>query len=375
MPARLLSTPQMSDPGSEAPAGFEYQWHIAARMCIQMLADKEVEYVVCEFHEDVVQIRRGLHLELVQVKKRESGNWTLPSLVRPERGQQQGILGKLFGQLQKGKDVRRLVLLGYGRVSGDGECSLPELIALLNLPNEGHDRGWENNIRRYVHFLSDELVSQGIDPDTISKGIELLEVDFSSPHPDAIEIQNQNLLDETLRQMWKVELSMPEVSTVYQDIHRRVQKVSCKPKQPWQLKAISRQEIIDLVSSRVKEYAPAASRRESLTTQDKMTSAGMGQKVIYALQKRLDAMQLRFELDIEAPQWEDFRTEIDVKWREFRAGNPKVQGPSLWQSLRSILSDLGQVWAEQDSRLGSDFAEGIFFDMTGTCEAEWRAGS
>lgn len=372
MSARVLSTPQLRDPGSEAAAGYDYQWHVAARVCIQMLANKEIDYIVCEFHEDVVQIRQGLHLELVQVKKKESGNWTLHNLIKPERRQTQGILGKLFEQLQRGKDVRRLMLMGYGRVSGNGECSLPELVALLNLPDEGRDESWETCIQRYVDFLSSKLVSQEIDPATVAKGVGILKIDFSLPHPDGIESQNRDLLDETLRKMWKIELSMPEVATVYQDLYSRVQQVSIKPKQPWQVKAIPRQEALDLVFTRVRKYAPSLSRRELLATQDKLTSAGMAQKIIYALQKRLDAMQLRFELGIGAIQWEDFRTEIDAKWREFRGTNPRVQGPKLWQSLRNILSDLGHVWAEQDKRMGPDFAEGVFFDMTGTCEAEWR---
>jgi len=372
MAARALSTPQLRDPGSESAAGYDYQWHITARMCIQMLADKEVEYIVCEFHEDVVQIRRGLHLELIQVKKKESGNWTLPSLIRPERGQEQGILGKLFDQLQRGKDVSRLVLLGYGRVSGGGDCSLPELVGLLNLPDEGRDGSWENRIQRYVDFLSSELVSQGIDPVTVARGINVLRIDFSLPHPDGIESQNRDLLDETLREMWKIELSVPEVAAVYDDMYGRVRQVSIKSKQPWRVKAISRQEALDVVSSRVKVYTPSLSRRELMATQDKLTSADMAHKVFYALQKRLDAMQLRFELGIRATQWEDFRTEIDAKWREFRRDNPGVRGPELWQSLRNILFGLGQAWVEQDKRMGPDFAEGVFFDMTGTCEAEWR---
>ncbi len=372
MAGRALSTPQLRDPGSEAAAGYDYQWHVAARMCIQMLTDKEVEYIVCEFHEDVVQIRRGLHLELVQVKKKESGNWTLNSLVRPERGQKRGILGKLFDQLQRGKDISRLVLLGYGRVSGNGDLSLQELTGLLNLPDEGRDANWKSCIQRYVDSLSRELASQGIDPAVVAKGISILKIDFSLPHPDGIESQNRDLLDEALRKMWKVELSVPEVGAVYQELYNRVRKMSIKPKQPWHVKAISRQEALDLIFPQVKKYAPSLSRRELLATQDKLTSAGMAQKVTYALQKRLDAMQLRFELGIGAVQWENFRTEIDAKWREFRRDNPGVQGPELWQSLRNILFGLGQAWVKQDRRMGPDFAEGVFFDMTGTCEAEWR---
>ena len=71
-------------------------------------------------------------------------------------------------------------------------------------------------------------------------------------------------------------------------------------------------------------------------------------------------------------QWEGFRTQIDLRWREFRKQHPEIRGPVLWQSLRNILAELGADWATQDRRLGSDFAEGVFFDMTGTCEAAWK---
>lgn len=340
-----------------------------------MLADKTVEYIVCEFHEDVVQIRRGLQLDLVEVKKRESGTWALSDLIRPKSGQKQGILGKLFAELQKGKDIGRLLLLGCGRMSGDSGCSLPDLVGLLSIPEEGRDGYWQNEVQRHVDFLCAELGPQGVVPETVSKGISILSIDFSLPHPDGIEMQNMDLLDRTLRGMWRIELTTLELAAVYRNLFDRVRQVSIRPKQPWYMKAISRQEVLSAVSSLVKDYTPALSRHELMTTQDKLTSAGLAQKAIYALQKRLDAMQLRFELDIGASQWEDMRTQIDLEWREFRRNNPDIRGPALWQSLRQMLSKLGMVWGEQDRRMGPDFAEGVFFDMTGTCEAEWRVNT
>lgn len=372
MSSRALSAPQLRDPGSEGGAGYTYQWHVAARMCIQMLADKAVDYIVCEFHEDVVQIRRGLQLDFVEVKKRENGNWTLLDLTRPKSRQKQGILGKLLTELQKGKDVGRLLLVGCGRMSGDGDCSLLEFVGLLSTPVEGRDGYWQTQIQRHRDFLCAELSPQGITPETVSRAISVLEIDFSLPHPDGIEMQNRDLLDKTLRGMWMIDLTALELAAVYQSLFDRVQKVSTKPKQPWRVKAISREEVLQLVSSIVRNYAPALGRRELMTTQDKLTSTDLAQKATYALQKRLDAMQLRFELDIGAAQWEDMRTQIDMEWRKFRTKNPGVRGPALWQSLRDMLSELGKVWAKQDSRMGPDFAEGVFFDMTGTCEAEWR---
>src|SRR5687768_16526656 len=112
MTKSLLSTLPNGDPGSHAASGYSYQWHLATARCIEMLQDPDTQYVVCEFHEDVVEVRFGEQLDLIQIKKRDTGKWSLANLLSPAKRDRPGILAGLFAKLQAGKDIRRLTLLG-----------------------------------------------------------------------------------------------------------------------------------------------------------------------------------------------------------------------------------------------------------------------
>ena len=165
-----------------------------------MLADRKVEYIVSEFHQDLVYVRHGSQLDLMQIKKRKSGNWTLVSLINPERKQKQGI-SEVAEPIQDGKDVGRLLLLGYGTIGEnlrDG-CSLPDLSHCSNAPAVQHDSTWQSGIGRYTDFLHPKLSKQGIDRTTIALGLLILAIDFTLPHPRAIEASNRDFLDRTVR--------------------------------------------------------------------------------------------------------------------------------------------------------------------------------
>jgi hypothetical protein len=101
MSKSLISTPQNTDPGSEGSSGYEYQRDIAVLRCIEMIECRDIEYIICEFHEDIVQINKGMDLELVQVKKRETGNWTLDSLLKQVK-KEKSILASLFHSIEMG---------------------------------------------------------------------------------------------------------------------------------------------------------------------------------------------------------------------------------------------------------------------------------
>ena len=113
MTRRLLSTPLSSDPGAEGASGYDYQKELATLLCIRMLADKQICYVVCEFHEDVLLVNNGLRLHLIQVKKNQSKSWTLTNLTTLAKGETQSVFAKLFSSLQKGKDIEKLSFSGY----------------------------------------------------------------------------------------------------------------------------------------------------------------------------------------------------------------------------------------------------------------------
>jgi hypothetical protein len=370
----LLATSPLTDPGSEGALGYDYQCHIGARKCIEMLSDKDVEYVVCEFREDILQVRRDLKLELCQVKKRESGAWSLHDLIAPDKKQRDGILGKLFYPIQQGMDVHRLNLIGCGRVSASSDrgCSLPGLIDLLRAPTELQDAAWAEDLGRYENYLGEALGSQGVGTNTVAKSLRILRIDFALPFPEAIHLKNLELLDEVIQTIWQVNLELAEVRDIYQLLYGLVRTASVKTRQPWIEKAISRGNLTTVVTGKMKEYTPVPGHAHLLTLQEKLALAHMGAKVPYAVEKRLNAMQLKYELEIRAASWESYRTTIDKRWRQFRQQNPTLQGPDLWEALRDLLSELGDKWSQEDPRMDRDFTEGVFFDMTGICEASWE---
>jgi Cap4, dsDNA endonuclease domain len=372
MKKKMFQVPVISDPGSQAAVGFDYQTHVANGLCIRMLIDKSIQYVLCEFHEDVVQVRQDSKLEMIQVKKREGGKWSLNDLIKPARRQRLGILAKLFECVQNGKDISKLRLIGYGDVTNGDEYSLLGLIALLNTPPAARDEEWSSNLEAYCVYLATQLRPQGITAVTVEKCLKLLEIDFGLPHPKAIEEQQCRHLNEVVRKIWDVELSMDEVHEIYIALWKQVHELSLNPMGSWLEKSISREAALKLVNNYIKKYEPAKSRQDLRNTDEKLTVVGLVNKVSYALEKRYTSMYLRFEVGIDSVQWEDMRTEIAKRWQAQRAEKGLLRGVQMWQSMREVFKDLGGVWAGQDRRMGIEFVEGVFFDMTGTCDVDWR---
>jgi len=380
MSRSLISTPQNTDPGSEGSSGYEYQRDVAILRCIEMIKYRDTKYVVCEFHEDVVQISRGMQLELVQVKKRESGNWTLDSLLKKSK-KKKSILASLFNPLEIGKSVTKLSLCGFGRVATERKnksYDLPELISLLNSPEEIQDDSWQNRLEEYEEYIADQLNQQGISKTTVKEALQKLCINFNLPHPASMEGECKKQLAKTLGQVWTVELNIDDIEEAYNHIYQRVKRISNKPKQQWVDKAVSREDMIALVQGLIRTKAPPSNRVEGLTTQDKLSSVGLGSKTIYAFQRRLDAIVLCYELNLSSNFWEDRKVDIDSRCKHVTSQEVRLMGLPLWQQLRHEFDELGTTWTEDfdDPRLDSQFAEGIFFDMTGICEAHWmRSGS
>ncbi|MEI2607642.1 MAG: dsDNA nuclease domain-containing protein [Candidatus Promineifilaceae bacterium] len=375
MTVHIISTPQLSDQGSEGSAGYDYQKEFALMLCIDMLLDKNSRCVICEFHEDVVQISRGWEIDLIQVKKKENGNWSLNDLIKPDKKQTQGIMAKLLSPMQQGKAIRKIRLAGYGKVTpskGDGNLNLAELVTLLKTPQVLRKNEWLSKIQEYQVYLAQELQVQSIRADVIEDALQVLEIDFSSPHPEAIALDCHRKLTRVIKQIWDVSITHDEVTEIYHDLYSRIKGISNKPRQPWNEKAITRQEVTEIVGQRLRNLSPAANRKATMNTQDKLTSVGLGSKSTYAFQKRLDAIGLRYELGLSSSQWEDFKTEISCACEEMRMQTPGIKGATLWKGLRKIFHELGNSWSvKDDKRLNSEFVEGVFFDMTGVCEASW----
>lgn len=379
MSIEFLSSVPETDPGSEGGIGFDYQWQITSRLCIEMLLNVESIRVVCEYGEDITLHKKDSIIEKIQVKKRETGSWTFPELIKPAKKQKMGILAKLFEPLQDGKNVDRLRILGCGKVGTvrNSDCSLPELIALLNIPQEERNEEWDRALAPFTSYLSENLDSQSISQKTVEKAIKLLTINYSLPNPESIEAKNKEFLAKAIKDIWQIDASHDQVDKIYSAIYSVAKRASTSARKSWLEKSISRQDVVRLVLQNLEYPYPTANQSHSLTLQDKLSGANIGDKHKYALTARTEAIGLKYEKEFASYTWEKFGVDIHLKWQDYQKENPAKSGLALWNELLGMLEATGNDWIKEhkDPRLGTRFAEGVFFDMAGICTVDFKRGS
>ncbi len=371
----LLAARPLDDKGSEASYGIDYQWHLAARLCIEMLQNKDVQAVICEFHQDIVRVDSKRNCQLVQVKKHERpGPWRLSELLTPTDVGSLSAIGKLFLETRY-KDVNQLVICSHGRAGDSEDLSLYGLICLLDVPLAHRDEAWNNDLRPYENLFCTELSGQGLTDEEIKRAIRLLRVDLSLPDPGAVEVMNRDYLIEVIESIWDVKIDRDTATYIYDELYKHVKRASVRVKVPVSERTLTRAEIIHLIDRIVREEIAAPDVMRVLTLKEKFDEAGFHQdQVLYAFNCRLDAMQTKYELDIDSSQWRDFKDHIHIEWEKHLGANPFAKKVELWQSLRNMLSLLADEWSKQGLNLDlkRSFAEGVFFDMAATCEARMK---
>jgi hypothetical protein len=374
----LSSVPQ-TDPGSEGGIGFDYQWHMTCYLCTAMLLNPNILRVVCEYGEDITLHRKDSAIEKFQVKKRDSGSWTLSELIKPVKKQTKGILSKLFEPIQEGKKVAKIGILGCGKLGNIqiSECSLPGLIALLDIPLEERDENWKKALRPYVEYLSNSLSSQGISANTVKSAIEILVFNFSLPNPESIETKNKECLAKAIRRVWEIDVTHDQAAKIYFAIYMLAKKANTSARRPWREKSIERQDIVRIVMENLEYPYPTVKQSHSLSLQDKLSRVNLGDRHKYSLDARTEAIGLKYEKDLLASTWEKFGVEIHMKWQDHRKSHPSMTGLTLWKALLEILESIGDNWSNEykDPRLGARFAEGVFFDMAGICIVDFKRDS
>lgn len=360
----VLNVPPDEEQGSEAIYGFDYQAHCAARLCLEMVRGHDVTEIVCEHHEDLLQIRNGQPPNFCQVKKRESAKtWTIALL--------KDAIQKLFGKLQY-RNVGQLIIYGSGRPSNDGECPLAGLIALLDRPEIERDSNWDNDLKLYEAHLV-EIFDAKIDHMTIQKGLRLLKIILVMPNPEAIGAENVRLTTQVISFVWGVEVTFQTADRAYRALYERVWEASHKPRSPRTVKSISRQQATIILKEILHDGSPLAERPQViLDINTKLQKGKLDRHIHYVLQMRMDARQVKFEMEFEATEWQDFKAEIAAEWEEFYASHSSLMGPNLWMQLRELLKRVGEKWVSErnNSILGPHFSEGVFFDMMAVCEAD-----
>src|SRR4051794_33475496 len=70
------------DAGAETLSRYQFQHELAARRCVKVHLQDEVEKVICEWHTDYIVCFRDGRVELVSVKHLEPGQlpWTIREL-------------------------------------------------------------------------------------------------------------------------------------------------------------------------------------------------------------------------------------------------------------------------------------------------------
>jgi SHS2 domain-containing protein len=359
----IFNNPPSDDQGSEAAYGFDYQAHCIARLCLKMLGSRDILETVCEFHEDLSQVRDNNSLRLGQVKKRESAEvWTIDLI--------KDAIEKLFKKMQY-KDVSELVIYGSGRPSTKGDCSLAGLITLLDRPLAERDRDWHSGIAKYEKHLNG-ILNSDITSDIIKKGLLLLRIDLTLPHSEAIESENIKLTSEIIKQVWGVSVTVLQAEKAYKALYEVVWKASKKPKQPRTEKRITVSQARNIVRNILEQESYLFEDAQTLLDLNgKLEKGKLKQYLTYAIQRRMDARQIKFEYDINSVEWQNLKDEIATQWDAAQLQQwAKNQGITLWSGLRRLLDQIGKDWATQKNNdaYGPIFTEGLFFDMMAVCE-------
>lgn len=365
MPERsqnILNVPPTEDQGSESKAGFDYQDHCAARLCLLMITSNLVSATVCEYHEDVVQLMVNGPPCFYSIKKRESvSNWTVGMLKDP--------ISKLFDKLQY-KNVGSLSVIGHGRTK-KGNFSLRELIALLDCPNAAKDKEWECEIDKFASHLQKKWGSK-IDLQNIRDGLRRLSIKLDWPHPDAIALENINLAFEIILKVWGVTTTPAVAKRAYRALFERVQAASIKPQLPLSVKSINRDEALSIVRGILaSEKLIAESSQMVIDTHTKLANAKLQKHLQYALEQRMRARELKFSLDLSSVEWKTMKDDIAIRWERKRQ---RLKGVTALKKLRELFRAVGQEWQAErrNGQLNQEFAEGLFFEMLAVCEADFE---
>lgn len=353
--------------GSEAALGLDYQHHIFARKCIEMLSNRNIREIVCEFHQDGAQIDYDGRYRLISVKKPKS-RWKLEDLTRVKRGKK-SILASLFEKIHY-KEVIEVSFFSNGRP----DTELLRFMSLLATEHNKRDLEWDSLIKPYEKFIYERLQKQGINEDSVRDGIRLLNIDLDFPSQDAMEACNRELLESTITEIWKIHVDLEMKQLSYKRITDRVRDISKKPRQPRSVKTIRRDEVIRMVKSTIGKRPLPESTEETTNMHEKILGKAKLKKnhLYYGLERRFHANFIRFELELDENEWMDYQDQLYERWNSLLGNSPQLEGIKLWRSLRCVCQELGDQWKSRAPSLDRSFAEGLFFFMTAACTVEWR---
>jgi hypothetical protein len=353
--------------GSENILGIEYQHHVIARRCIEMLTNRNTRKIMCEFYQDMALVDYDGKYEFIQIKKSLKNSWKLTDLISGKGGGK-SILAKLFDIIPD-RVVDKVSFLSHGRPGP----RLYEFMHLLEIKKEERDSDWDLKMNYYEESIHEYLSNQGISRETVAKGVRILDIDLSLPSPDAIEACNRELLESRISEIWQNNVNLEKKRLAYNEITDKVREASKKPKKLRLDKTITRDEIINIVKSAIRDSQRSGNIKEHTNMRMKIVEKAKlwDEHYHYGLDKRSDAMFTKHELELDDGKWIDYQNQIYERWSKLCETSPELEGTMLWQSMKSMCEELGEVWKQEIPSLNCDFAEGILFFLTATCPAEW----
>jgi hypothetical protein len=363
----ILHVSPQEDQGSEAKAGFDFQDHCICRLCLEMARNQKSTAIISEYHEDLTILYESQPPAFLSIKKRESTDTWSIALIKD-------AVIKLFQKLEY-KNVGELIIYGHGRPSKAGDFSLYDLITLLECPPEDRDEDWTTNIASFADHIKSQFTPK-FSLDTVKQGLALLHVRLTMPHPDAIESENVMLSIDTIQEIWKVAVAAPVGKKSYKELFDQVQRVSKRPQKSRTEKIVTRDRVIAILRGVLKEEKILAEDYQMvLDMYTKLQKVSLQQSLPYALERRMDAWEAKFALDIGTLEWQDLKDEIATEWEQFHQANLGLKGRVLQKELRKLLRRVSDRWAAERNNhvLGPNFAEGLFFDMLAVCEADFGA--
>jgi len=211
------------DSGALAQFRFFYQHQYTAFWCIQMLVNDQIEYIICEHHDDLLVRWKDGHYDFVQVKTREEGlgEWTLAQLL--QRTNKHSIIEKLYEKKCRFEDSgpHRYVFVSNMGASGQRN----DLRALKRL-NERGCENWNDGERNQFEIIFERFeqrIAHG-DRDRLQEFCLSLDIRTWQPNFDSIRPYNVAELQKALKIVHGMDFSYPDLERIYdavlQTVHR-----------------------------------------------------------------------------------------------------------------------------------------------------------
>lgn len=399
--SRPESTRASENAGSRAQARFLYQHHYIAYWCIQMLIDSDIEFIVCEHHDDFYIRWRDGNYHFVQVKTRADGEgeWTIAKITARKNSQDpktgSSILQKLYEKHRVFGDGRtnRYVLISD---MGAGEPSTPNLHTLETLSKKG-PTNWESDDKAAFEQIFEDVKSKVSSEDEVSLRNFLLSFEFRKWQPNtkqSLERFNHSELREVLHQLHGLYYGDPEIRSVYEEIlgvirdanvveddanlDKSVEEKTIRLKQITSAIAIPPREKVYLERHEILSSELDKGEAQQLSKlQEKTQAAGWDPDATMHLMDLRAARNLFYRkhrhFEVIRKRLDDLSLKVQriCVYVKIKSKDDKLDGYKQWLLLDRYLTELAAQNSTQFPQIDVDYLFGEAGNLTGKCKIRW----